>query len=96
MGMLLLPFLLSLPSHPYKTFEWMDNWKKWLCCGCRHGEFPRLQELYMRHCPKLTGKLPKQLRSLKKLEIVGCPQLLVPSLKVPAISKLTMVDCGKF
>ncbi|RVX04598.1 Exocyst complex component SEC6 [Vitis vinifera] len=90
MGMLLLPFLLSLPSHPYKTFEWMDNWKKWLCCGCRRGEFPRLQELYMRHCPKLTGKLPKQLRSLKKLEIVGCPQLLVPSLKVPAISKLTM------
>ena len=34
----------------------------------------------MRHCPKLTGKLPK---------------LLVPSLKVPAISKLTMVNCGK-
>ncbi|RVW24163.1 Exocyst complex component SEC6 [Vitis vinifera] len=95
MGMLLLPFLLSLPSHPYKTFEWMDNWKKWLCCGCRRGEFPHLQELYMRHCPKLTGKLPKQLRSLKKLEIVGCPQLLVPSLKVPAIGKLTMVDCGK-
>ena len=95
MGMLLLPFLLSLPSHPYKTFEWMDNWKKWLCCGCRRGEFPRLQELYIINCPKLTGKLPKQLRSLKKLEIVGCPQLLVPSLRVPAISELTMVDCGK-
>ncbi|KAL6329385.1 hypothetical protein AAG906_017698 [Vitis piasezkii] len=80
----------SFPSLQTLTFEWMDNWKKWLCCGCRRGEFPRLQELYMRHCPKLTGKLPKQLRSLKKLEIVGCPQLLVPSLKVPAISKLMM------
>ncbi|KAL6327790.1 hypothetical protein AAG906_025618 [Vitis piasezkii] len=21
------------------------NWEKWLCCGVRHGEFPRLQEL---------------------------------------------------
>ncbi|RVX04599.1 putative disease resistance RPP13-like protein 1 [Vitis vinifera] len=61
----------------------------------RRGEFPRLQELYIKKCPKLTGKLPKQLRSLKKLEIVGCPQLLVASLKVPAISELTMVDCGK-
>ncbi|KAJ9687454.1 hypothetical protein PVL29_016085 [Vitis rotundifolia] len=77
------------------SIAWMDNWEKWLCCGCRRGEFPRLQELYMGYCPKLTGKLPKQLRSLKKLEIVGCPQLLVASLRVPAISELTMVDCGK-
>ncbi|RVW24200.1 putative disease resistance RPP13-like protein 1 [Vitis vinifera] len=61
----------------------------------QRGEFPRLQELYIINCPKLTGKLPKQLRSLKKLEIVGCPQLLVASLRVPAISELNMADCGK-
>ncbi|RVW24157.1 putative disease resistance RPP13-like protein 1 [Vitis vinifera] len=85
----------SFPSLQTLRFEQMDNWEKWLCCGCRRGEFPRLQELYIILCPKLTGKLPKQLRSLKKLEIVGCPQLLVPSHRVPAISKLTMVDCGK-
>ncbi|KAL6329340.1 hypothetical protein AAG906_017645 [Vitis piasezkii] len=85
----------SFPSLQTLRFGRMDNWEKWLCCGCRRGEFPRLQELYMRHCPKLTGKLPKQLRSLKKLEIDGCPQLLVASLRVPAISELTMVNCGK-
>ncbi|WKA00293.1 hypothetical protein VitviT2T_018665 [Vitis vinifera] len=85
----------SFPSLQTLTFEWMHNWEKWLCCGCRRGEFPRLQELYMRHCPKLTGKLPKQLRSLKKLEIAGCPQLLVASLRVPAISDLWMGNFGK-
>ncbi|XP_059596929.1 putative disease resistance RPP13-like protein 1 [Vitis vinifera] len=85
----------SFPSLQTLRFGWMGNWEKWLCCGCRRGEFPRLQELYIINCPKLTGKLPKQLRSLKKLEIVGCPQLLVASLRVPAISELNMADCGK-
>ncbi|XP_034680626.1 putative disease resistance RPP13-like protein 1 isoform X2 [Vitis riparia] len=85
----------SFSSLQILIFECMHNWEKWLCCGCRRGEFPRLQELYMWECPKLTGKLPKQLRSLKKLEIVGCPQLLVASLRVPAISELKMADCGK-
>ena len=73
----------------------MYEWEKWLRCGCRPGEFPRLQELYIIHCPKLTGKLPKQLRCLQKLEIDGCPQLLVASLKVPAISELVMRNFGK-
>ncbi|RVW67014.1 putative disease resistance RPP13-like protein 1 [Vitis vinifera] len=85
----------SFPSLQALRFEYMDNWEKWLCCGSRRGEFPRLQELYIKKCPKLTGKLPKQLRCLKKLEIDGCPQLVVASLKVPAISKLTMWKSGK-
>ena len=83
------------PSLQTLSFYLMPNWKKWLCCGCRRGEFPRLQELYIGSCPKLVGKLPKQLRSLKKLQIVECPQLLVASLRAPAINELKMVDCGK-
>ncbi|RVW24184.1 putative disease resistance RPP13-like protein 1 [Vitis vinifera] len=43
------------------------------------GEFPRLQELCISECPKLTGKLPKQLRSLKKLESLVVSCLWVPS-----------------
>ncbi|CBI23751.3 unnamed protein product, partial [Vitis vinifera] len=39
------------------------------------GEFPRLQQLCINECPKLTGKLPKQLRSLKKLEISKCDSI---------------------
>ena len=85
----------SFPSLEILKFSCMDNWEKWLCCGCRSGDFPRLRELYMWYCPKLVGKLPKQLRSLKRLQIIGCPQLLVASLRAPAINELEMVDCGK-
>ncbi|RVW59739.1 putative disease resistance RPP13-like protein 1 [Vitis vinifera] len=73
------------------SFEDMKNWEKWLCCG----EFPRLQKLFIRKCPKLTGKLPEQLLSLVELQIDGCPQLLMASLTVPAIRQLRMVDFGK-
>ncbi|RVW24182.1 putative disease resistance RPP13-like protein 1 [Vitis vinifera] len=74
----------SFPSLQTLRFGKMYNWEKWLCCGCRRGEFPRLQELCINECPKLTGKLPKQLRSLKKLVIIGC-ELLVGSLQAPQI-----------
>ncbi|XP_034701830.1 putative disease resistance RPP13-like protein 1 isoform X2 [Vitis riparia] len=80
------PFLQTL------RFEHMYNWKKWLCCGC---EFHRLQELYIKHCPKLTGKLPEELPSLKKLEIERCWGLLVASLQVPAIRELKMLGFGE-
>ncbi|XP_059590786.1 putative disease resistance protein At3g14460 [Vitis vinifera] len=73
------------------SFEDMQNWEKWLCCG----EFPYLQKLFIRKCPKLTGKLPEQLLSLVELQIDGCPQLLMASLIVPAICQLRMVDFGK-
>ena len=51
--------ITSKPSFPFLQtlrFECMDNWEKWLCCGC---EFHCLQELYIKHCPRLTGKLPE-------------------------------------
>ncbi|XP_034704787.1 putative disease resistance protein At3g14460 isoform X1 [Vitis riparia] len=72
------------------SFEDMQNWEEWLCCG----EFPRLQKLFIGKCPKLTGKLPEQLLSLVELQIDGCPQLMA-SLTVPAIRQLRMVDFGK-
>ncbi|KAJ9685229.1 hypothetical protein PVL29_017308 [Vitis rotundifolia] len=73
------------------SFEDMQNWEKWLC----YGEFPHLQKLFIRKCPKLTGKLPEQLLSLVELQIHECPQLLMASLTVPAIRQLRMVDFGK-
>ncbi|WKA00383.1 hypothetical protein VitviT2T_018739 [Vitis vinifera] len=87
--------ITSKPSFPFLQtlrFECMDNWEKWLCCGC---EFRRLQELYLIRCPKLTGKLPEELSSLKKLEIDRCERLLVASLQVPAIRELKMLDFGE-
>ena len=85
----------SFPSLQTLRFGKMYNWEKWLCCGCRRGELPRLQELCINECPKLTGKLPKQLRSLKKLVIIGC-ELLVGSLQAPQIRGWKMSYHGKF
>ncbi|WKA00306.1 hypothetical protein VitviT2T_018674 [Vitis vinifera] len=85
----------SFPSLQTLRFEKMYNWEKWLCCGCRRGEFPRLQKLCINECPKLTGKLPKQLRSLKKLVIIRS-ELLVGSLRAPQIREWRMSNHGKF
>ena len=74
------------------SFKDMPNWEKWLCCG---ELFPRLQNLSMRACPKLTGKLPEHLLSLEELQIYECPYLLMASVTVPAIRNLEMVDFGK-
>ena len=74
----------SFPSLQTLSFSFMDNWEIWLCCGGRHGEFPRLQKLFMWSCRKLTGELLIHLPSLKKLYLDRCPQLLVPTLNVSA------------
>ncbi|KAL6320906.1 hypothetical protein AAG906_010715 [Vitis piasezkii] len=76
----------SFPSLQTLSFEDMYNWEKWLCCG----EFPRLQELSIRLCPKLTGELPMHLSSLQELNLKDCPQLLVPTLNVPAARELQL------
>ncbi|RVW24159.1 putative disease resistance RPP13-like protein 1 [Vitis vinifera] len=85
----------TFPSLQTLRFKKMYNWEKWLCCGCRRGEFPCLQELCINECPKLIGKLPKQLRSLKKLQISHC-ELLVGSLRAPQIRERKMGYHGKF
>ncbi|GAB2240459.1 hypothetical protein Droror1_Dr00020977 [Drosera rotundifolia] len=38
--------------------------------------FPRLQKLSVDFCPKLKGRLPSNLPSLKKLVILGCSSLI--------------------
>ena len=86
------PYFSSLQT---LRFSYMYNWEKWSCCGCRRGEFPRLEELKITNCPKLIGILPKQLRSLKKLQIVGCGSL-VASLRALEIRELITMEHGKF
>ncbi|KAJ9685850.1 hypothetical protein PVL29_017786 [Vitis rotundifolia] len=86
----------SFPSLQTLIFQNMSNWEKWLCCGGICGEFPRLQELSIRLCPKLTGELPMHLSSLQELNLKDCPQLLVPTLNVPAarVLQLKRQTCG--
>ncbi|KAL6328663.1 hypothetical protein AAG906_003348 [Vitis piasezkii] len=75
----------------------MPKWKEWLCLGGQGGGFPRLKELYIQHCPKLTGDLPDHLPLLTKLEIEECKQLVAPLPRVPAIRELsTRMSRGVF
>ncbi|KAL6329427.1 hypothetical protein AAG906_020860 [Vitis piasezkii] len=71
------------------SFQGMPKWKEWLCMGGQGGEFPRLKELYIMDCPKLTGDLPTHLPFLTRLWIKECEQLVAPLPRVPAILQLT-------
>ncbi|KAL6312088.1 hypothetical protein AAG906_015484 [Vitis piasezkii] len=75
------------------SFQDMPVWKEWLCLGGQGGEFPRLKELYIKNCPKLTGDLPNHLPLLTELEIEQCEQLVAPLPRVPAIRVLTTRSC---
>ncbi|KAH0777321.1 hypothetical protein KY290_008732 [Solanum tuberosum] len=59
-------------------FAKMPEWKLWHVL--RKGEFPILEELWISGCPKLIGKLPENLSSLRRLRILKCPEL---SLEIP-------------
>ncbi|KAG2671281.1 hypothetical protein I3760_14G126900 [Carya illinoinensis] len=67
------------PFEALKSLEFVDmpDWENWLCFDSENeGEapFPRLEELQINKCPKLTGGLPIHLPSLARLEI-GCENL---------------------
>ncbi|XP_034701290.1 putative disease resistance RPP13-like protein 1 isoform X1 [Vitis riparia] len=75
------------------SFQGMPKWKEWLCMGGQGGEFPRLKELYIIDCPKLTGDLPTHLPFLTRLWIKECEQLVAPLPRVPAIRQLATRSC---
>ncbi|PHT35253.1 hypothetical protein CQW23_27053 [Capsicum baccatum] len=54
-------------------FAEMPEWKQWHVLG--NGEFHALQDLSIKDCPKLLGKLTENLCSLTKLRISRCPEL---------------------
>ena len=67
------------------TFDGMLEWEEWISLELPGGEFPCLQELCIRRCPKLKGNLPKQFPSIKKVEIFDS-QVLVSTLLTQASS----------
>ncbi|KAG5539198.1 hypothetical protein RHGRI_019679 [Rhododendron griersonianum] len=66
------------PALQILTLENMPEWQDWSHFGVeeRAQAFIRLSELSIKRCPKLLGKLPKNLPRLKKLEIKECPLLV--------------------
>ncbi|KAH7576042.1 hypothetical protein JRO89_XS02G0281300 [Xanthoceras sorbifolium] len=70
------------------TLRWMNEWAEW-----EDGELPQLRELTIIQCPKLQGRLPKHLPSLKKLHIRGCNQLLVSVLSLSSDCDIEIDGC---
>ncbi|KAK1553030.1 hypothetical protein Q3G72_027499 [Acer saccharum] len=56
-------------------------WEEWSFGEVVCVQFPCLQELYVQRCPKLKWGLPKYLPpTIKKIEVLGCPSLVIPKL----------------
>ncbi|XP_021832517.1 putative disease resistance RPP13-like protein 1 [Prunus avium] len=72
------------PIQPFQSLEKlqfgeMAEWEEWVPSGSGSGgeygpDFPRLQELILKDCPKLRGSLPLacHMPCLKKLWVTGC------------------------
>ncbi|RVW65323.1 hypothetical protein CK203_058142 [Vitis vinifera] len=88
----------SPPSHPCKllSFSFMDNWEIWLCCGGRHGEFPRLQKLFYAslwvHSFQTSDIEISNVSQLKQLPVIPEQSWLTTTLKLLSISNCTKVD----
>ncbi|CAN6693011.1 unnamed protein product [Malus baccata var. baccata] len=67
------------PFRSLKTLEFkeMPEWEEWQpsLSGGQCSDFPCLQELIIRKCPKLRGYLPNRLPCLKRLRVYGCEYL---------------------
>ncbi|KAK8714208.1 hypothetical protein V6N13_149402 [Hibiscus sabdariffa] len=72
-------------------FEEMSEWEEWFCQSDE--AFPLLQELHISNCPKLTKSLPKDLPSLKRLEIRRCGSLGGVLPRAPSVCKLELDGC---
>ena len=70
------------------TFDGMLEWEEWISLECDGREFPCLQELCIRRCPKLKGNLPKQFPFIRKVEILDSKELVSTLLKRGIITQM--------
>ncbi|XP_057990958.1 putative disease resistance RPP13-like protein 1 [Hevea brasiliensis] len=77
----------------------MLKWEQWSCsCGLNEetvATFPNLHELAITNCPKLVGKLPRSLGSLRKLYLCYCHQLACLPKTLPSLYELYVEECPK-
>ncbi|CAN6693361.1 unnamed protein product [Malus baccata var. baccata] len=87
----------TLPFPVLETLEFveMQHWKEWFPFQADHegGAFPCLKTLLVEKCSKLEGKLPENLNSLAKLEIVECEELVVSIANCKQLRQLKIDGC---
>ncbi|XVE68912.1 hypothetical protein DITRI_Ditri09bG0107700 [Diplodiscus trichospermus] len=81
----------SFGSLEVLKFEDMPMWEEWFCSTDE--AFFLLQQLCIRHCPKLTKSLPKHLPSLEKIVIENCGDLGGLQ-RAPSICQLEIRECN--
>ncbi|KAL5735594.1 hypothetical protein ACOSQ2_030382 [Xanthoceras sorbifolium] len=76
-------------------FKDLSEWKNWEPNKENKyvDAFSCLQELSIVNCPKLVGRLPDRLPSLKKLVIGNCKQLVVSFSSIPMLCELEIDGC---
>ncbi|KAH9651167.1 hypothetical protein KPL70_026642 [Citrus sinensis] len=87
-------------SKPFQSLETLcfrdlQEWELWDTIGKNEyvESFPLLRELSIVKCPKLSGRLPDHLPSLKKLVISECAQFEVSFASLPVLSDLSIDGC---
>ncbi|KAI9185592.1 hypothetical protein LWI28_008625 [Acer negundo] len=78
-------------------FEDLEEWKSWDRVKENEGveSFPKLRELSIESCPKLSESLPNNLCLLDKLVISECAELVVSFSTFPMLCELNIDGCKK-
>ncbi|XP_028782626.1 putative disease resistance RPP13-like protein 1 [Neltuma alba] len=82
------------PSLLYLEFSRMDEWEEWDICY-EGQSFPRLEQLCIYNCPRLTKSLPQHLPCLKTLVISGCGNLEATLPRSSSMENLSLGECTK-
>ncbi|KAG4947239.1 hypothetical protein JHK87_043246 [Glycine soja] len=87
--------LRPFPSLERLYFMDMEKWENWFLSDNneQNDMFSSLQQLFIVKCPKLLGKLPENLPSLKHVIVKECEQLLVTISSLPVLYKLEIEGC---
>ncbi|KAM3733838.1 hypothetical protein ACB098_11G168500 [Castanea mollissima] len=85
----------SLENLRFKNMSELQEWLPFTDDNGGAVAFPRLLQLCIQNCPKLTTGLPNGLFSLKELVINNCQQLDSSLPRAPAICQLNLQYCHK-
>ncbi|XP_025634546.1 putative disease resistance RPP13-like protein 1 [Arachis hypogaea] len=67
-----------------------EEWESYECDDDDDAPFPKLEALWILHCPKLRGDLPTFLPSLEKLRIEECEEIGCYLPRAPILRSLTI------